>query len=127
MFAREWKLNTPAEVQPWGWLTIDFWSPLVITPLYVALTQAHPAFAQPYVALRQWALPTLNSYAGKPLPLTAPVWTKAEARAACAIVLAVLFAGRAIYNFGSWEAVVAAKKRPLKAKQRVSNGKSMGR
>lgn len=124
MFARDWSLNTPGEVKPWGWLAVDFWSPLVITPLYVALTQAHPTFVKLYAVLRSYALPTIASFTDKPLAVAPPVWTKSEARAACAIVLAVLFAGRAIYNFGSLDDVFDRRSLKVKARRRVANGKS---
>jgi hypothetical protein len=109
LFEKEWTLSTPGELKPEGWKAVDFWAPVVIAWLYGALTHAHPVFLAPF-ALFGAFIPGMGittgstsiktgSVPGQTMAIFEP-WDKLDARALCAVVLAVLFAMRAIYNFG---------------------------
>ena len=105
LFEKEWHFSTPGEMKLDGWKAVDFWAPPVIAWLYGALTHAHPVFLLPGAILGS-VVPglglTKSSNPGEHLQTTvtfAP-WDKLDARAFCAVVLTVLFALRAVYNFG---------------------------
>jgi hypothetical protein len=104
LFEKEWHLSTPGELKPDGWKAVDFWAPPVIAWLYGALTHAHPVFLVPCALLGSFIpgmglIKPSGSMQGQTTVAFAP-WDKLDARALCAVVLTVLFALRAIYNFG---------------------------
>lgn len=109
LFEKEWTLSTPGELKPEGWKAVDFWAPVVIAWLYGALTHAQPVFLAPYTLFGA-VIPGMGITTGSTRIKTGSVpgqtmtpfepWDKLDARALCAVVLAVLFALRAIYNFG---------------------------
>jgi hypothetical protein len=99
LLEKEWKLTTPGELEPGGWMAVDFWAPVVIASIYGALTHAHPVFLSPFNAVASFlAGKTMSVAGGSNVPFSP--WDKPDARAFCAIVLTVLFASRSIYNFG---------------------------
>lgn len=109
LFEKEWTLSTPGELKPDGWKAVDFWAPVVIAWLYGALTHAHPVFLAPFTLFGAF-IPGMGistgstsiktgSVPGQTIAMFKP-WDKLDARALCAVILAVLFAMRAIYNFG---------------------------
>ncbi|WWC68042.1 uncharacterized protein I206_101961 [Kwoniella pini CBS 10737] len=69
-------LTTPAELKPKGWMLVDTWCPLLISPLFLTLIGP----------VEGW-----NFGLG---------WEENEGVLACMIVLWICFTGRAIYNFG---------------------------
>lgn len=71
------KLQTPMELKPWGWTTIDAWLPLALPILF--LTLIGPVQGWGY----GWGMPD------------------GEAIVVCMGVTWALFAGRAIYNLGN--------------------------
>jgi len=85
-------LTTPTELLPYGWTTTDLWSAPLITGLYALLTHAQPFWANAHASILGW----IGSTSGKEME---PVDYE-TARAACAVVLMVLFSTRAINNFG---------------------------
>lgn len=92
LFSKHPKYTTPAELQPGGWMAVDFWAPFVIAYLYGMLTGAHEMFMGPW----HWmASVQANGTTGK-----TGFWDPADAKAACAAVLTVCFALRAVYHFG---------------------------
>lgn len=109
LFEKEWTLSTPGELKPDGWKAVDFWATVVIAWLYGALTHAHPVFLAPYTLFGA-VIPGMGITTGSTKMKTGSIqglttpkfepWDKLDARALCAVVLAVLFALRAIYNFG---------------------------
>ena len=83
-------LTTPAELQPYGWTTTDLWSAPLVTAIYATLTHPQPFWADLHAVLAG----VLGGGAG-----AAPLDPE-TARAACALVLAVLFASRTARTFG---------------------------
>ncbi|WWC59550.1 uncharacterized protein I303_102106 [Kwoniella dejecticola CBS 10117] len=69
-------LTTPVELKPKGWMLVDTWCPLLISPLFLTLIGP----------VEGW-----NTGLG---------WTENESVVACMVVLWACFTGRAIYNFG---------------------------
>ena len=86
-------LQTPPEIQPYGWTSTDIWCAPVITGLYALLTHAQPFWADLHGTFYQSLGMTTN---GK---LPAPVDPEI-ARASCALILAFLFSGRTVRKFG---------------------------
>jgi hypothetical protein len=120
MFDKEWKFGTPGEVQPRGWMMVDAWAPPVIATIYASLVRAHPVFETPYQAIRLAVLrrPMLVHLLGierfkSVFPSTPKALDPLEARAICAIILAVLFALRALYNFGGELGLPKIRQLPL--------------
>jgi hypothetical protein len=87
-------IATPPELLPYGWTSTDLWSAPLITGLYALLTHAQPFWADAHAL-------TLHFITGAdkpPQPVDPDV-----ARAACALILAGMFAGRTVKNFsGQW-------------------------
>lgn len=89
-------LQTPPELQAYGWTTADLWCAPTITGLYALLTHAQPFWAELHTILSQVLGSSSLDRPIKPLdPETA--------RAVCAVLLSGLFAGRAAKNFGLWK------------------------
>lgn len=88
-------------------MMVDAWAPPVIAAVYATLVRAHPVFDKPYQAIRLALLrrPLFVSLVGFDrfkyvFPSSPTGLDPLEARAVCAIILAVFFALRALYNFG---------------------------
>jgi len=86
-------VQTPPEMQPYGWTTIDIWCAPLITGLYAFLTHAQPFWADVHNVLSE--LLGMQAEGKQVLPLDPEV-----ARANCAMILALLFTGRALNRFG---------------------------
>lgn len=98
-------LRTPPELQPYGWATADLWAAPGITALFALLTHAQPFWADLHLALASFLAPgsvaPVFAADGVTVVGRAVQAVDAEtARAACALVLAALFSGRAARNFG---------------------------
>ncbi|KAG6336416.1 hypothetical protein ID866_2659 [Astraeus odoratus] len=91
-------LSTPPELLPYGWTTTDLWCAPLVTGLYATLTHAQPFWADVHAVLG--ALLCGRGYAEA---LSAGEEMKAldpeTARAACALVLAGMFATRTAKTF----------------------------
>ncbi|KAI0792553.1 hypothetical protein C8Q75DRAFT_792143 [Abortiporus biennis] len=83
-------LTTPTELLPYGWTTTDLWCAPLITGLYAFLTHAQPFWGNAHGVIN-----TLLG-GGEAKPIDPEV-----ARAACAVILSILFSTRAVRNFGS--------------------------
>jgi hypothetical protein len=89
-------IQTPPELQAYGWTTTDLWCAPVITGCYALLTHAQPFWAELHAVLAGVLGSTSLGEPVKPLdPETA--------RAVCALILSSLFVGRAAKNFGLWK------------------------
>ncbi|KAF8881941.1 hypothetical protein CPB84DRAFT_1791367 [Gymnopilus junonius] len=89
-------VQTPPELQAYGWTTIDLWCAPVITGLYALLTHAQPFWADLHAVLSGALGSTSVSEVVKPLD-------PESARAVCAFILSTLFVGRTTKNFGLWK------------------------
>ncbi|KIK54530.1 hypothetical protein GYMLUDRAFT_48655 [Collybiopsis luxurians FD-317 M1] len=98
-------LQTPPELQPYGWTTADLWCAPLITGLYALLTHAQPFWAESHTLL------TVLMGAGSQGKSVEPV-DPATARALCAVLLACLFTGRTVKNFTNVFNRPALKKEP---------------
>ncbi|KAF9009500.1 hypothetical protein BDQ17DRAFT_1397792 [Cyathus striatus] len=91
-------VQTPPELQAYGWTTADIWCAPAITGLYALLTHAQPFWTDVHSILVELLS---GSMAEKGAPVEA---VDAEtARAICALVLSALFTGRTVKNFGLWK------------------------
>jgi hypothetical protein len=88
-------IQTPPELQPYGWSIADLWCAPLITGLYALLTHAQPFWADVH------ALIAGASGSASLKPTVQPVDPE-TARAVCAILLVILFVGRAAMNFRLW-------------------------
>jgi len=100
-------IQTPTELQAYGWTTVDLWAAPLVTGIYALLTHAQPFWADSHVFLAE----LLGAGAqGKQVDPVDPE----TARALCAILLAFLFSGRTVKNFTNY--VNAEKKLPKEPK-----------
>lgn len=105
-----WSVATPAELQAYGWTTVDLWCAPVTTAIYALLTHAQPFWAELHALLLSWAVPYVPAEYHTGLGITSDTGEKAKwvsqavdpetARAACAIFLTTLFVTRTVRNFG---------------------------
>lgn len=105
-----WSVATPAELQAYGWTTIDLWCAPVTTAIYALLTHAQPFWAELHALLLSWAVPYVPAEYHTGLGISSDTDEKAKwvsqaidpetARAACAIFLTILFVTRTVRNFG---------------------------
>ncbi|KAF8894763.1 hypothetical protein BD779DRAFT_1502799 [Infundibulicybe gibba] len=89
-------VQTPPELQAYGWTTADLWCAPLATGLYALLTHAQPFWGDAHsliVALLGGA------YNGKEVEAVDPE----VARAVCALLLSTIFLGRTAKNFGLWK------------------------
>jgi len=96
-------VQTPPELQPYGWTTVDIWAAPVITGLYALLTHAQPFWADLHSVLSGVLGSTSVGEPVKPLD-------PESARVVCAFILTGLFAGRTAKNFGLWKSGNSVKK-----------------
>lgn len=89
-------VQTPPELQAYGWTTADLWCAPAITGLYALLTHAQPFWADAHSIIAQ----LLGGGQGvNGVEAVDPE----VARAVCAFLLATLFTGRTAKNFGLWK------------------------
>jgi len=102
-------LQTPPELQAYGWTTVDLWCAPLITGLYALLTHAQPFWAETHAVI-SGMLGQAEIAEGK---IAVEALDPDTARAVCAIILAGLFATRTVKNFGfaSQELKVEAAKK----------------
>ena len=86
-------VQTPPELQAYGWTTTDLWCAPLATGLYALLTHAQPFWIDIH-----------GLFAGL-LGETQPVkpLDPEVARAVCFLLLSTLFVGRTVKNFGLWK------------------------
>ncbi|RDB23977.1 hypothetical protein Hypma_008600 [Hypsizygus marmoreus] len=102
-------LRTPPELQAYGWTTADVWCAPLITALYALLTHAQPFWAEAHgvlVMLLSSDNGGVKSVGAKDVEAVDPE----VARAVCGLLLAGLFAGRTVKNFGLWKSKGTGKK-----------------
>lgn len=91
-------LQTPAELKPWGWTTVDLWAAPVFTGLYATLTHAQPVWADLHGVLVEFlggSTTYVDFSTGKEIAGVKPLDPE-SARAVCAVLLAGLFVGRTV-------------------------------
>ena len=93
-------LQTPPELQAYGWTTADLWCAPIITGLYALLTHAQPFWADVHRSIAE-----LFQGGGYTIIKGVPVEPidPEVARAVCAFLLSALFVGRTAKNFGLWK------------------------
>lgn len=108
-----WHVKTPPEFLPGGWRAIDLWVAPLMTGVYAFLTHAQRVWV-PYhtYAIQRVGMSSMfgsivypESMEGidqlsEPKTSFVKPMAKADARSVCALVIATLFAYRAIVNFG---------------------------
>ncbi|KAF9453640.1 hypothetical protein P691DRAFT_657877 [Macrolepiota fuliginosa MF-IS2] len=87
-------VQTPPEIQAYGWMTIDLWCAPALTGLYAFLTHAQPFWADLHALLVE-----LLGGAGKSVEPVDPE----VARVICAAILSGLFTSRTVVNFKMWK------------------------
>lgn len=92
-------LTTPPELGPYGWTTTDIWCAPVITGLFALLTHAQPFWADLHVVIIQLLGGHLDEKKDSKLYVAAEAVDPEVARVVCALLLAGMFATRAVKNF----------------------------
>jgi len=87
-------IQTPPELQPYGWTATDLWCAPLITGLYALLTHAQPFWADAHNVLSGVLGGAASTKSGGVEALDPHV-----ARAVCVVVLTTLFVGRTVKNF----------------------------
>jgi hypothetical protein len=103
-------LQTPPELQAYGWTTADLWCAPVTTGLYALLTHAQPFWADAHSVIGQLLGGGQGAKGVEPVD-------PEVARAVCAFLLATLFTGRTAKNFGLWKPLETAQAHADAAKQ----------
>jgi len=99
-------VQSPPELQPYGWTNADLWCAPVVTGFYALLTHAQPFWANVHGLLA--GLLGANQPV-KPLDPEA-------ARAVCVLFLSTVFVGRAVNNFGLWKKPYSTGVKSVKTK-----------
>jgi hypothetical protein len=103
------RLTTPMEMLPYGWTTTDLWAAPLITGLFALLTHAQPFWAEAHAVLAGalggrvdagYGSASATDPSGLPVSVGVKPVDAETARAACALILAAMFATRASKNFG---------------------------
>ena len=87
-------VQTPPELQAYGWTTTDLWCAPLVTGLYALLTHSQPPWADMHGLLAG-----LLGGSDQPVKPLDPEL----ARAVCVLVLSTLFVGRTVNTFGLWK------------------------
>jgi hypothetical protein len=128
-----WHIKTPPEFLPGGWRTMDLWIAPLITGVHALLTQSQAAWVpyHRYIVERvgsstifgtlEYAVMEDGELERSVVAIVKPMG-EAEARSICALVLCVLFAYRAIINFGvdwarSSDALRVKRKRVIRSSE----------
>ncbi|KAJ3785342.1 hypothetical protein GGU10DRAFT_292388 [Lentinula aff. detonsa] len=88
-------LQTPPELQVYGWTTADLWCAPLVTGVYALLTHAQPFWAESHALLIELLGMGVQGKSVEPLD-------SETARAFCAFLLACLFSGRTVKNFTNY-------------------------
>lgn len=89
-------MQTPLELQAYGWISPDLWGAPFVTGLYALLTHAQPFWADAHGLLAGFLG---ASQIGQPVKPVDPE----VARTVCALFLSTFFVGRTVRNFGLWK------------------------
>lgn len=118
-----WCLATPAELQRYGWTTVDLWVAPLITGIVATLTHAQPFWTYLHLLLMSFVRP-VTAEALEKNPINP--WTIAEARSFGAVILWVLFATRTVRNFGNaWWQMKPTKKDVMRSSMSVYHPNSL--
>lgn len=105
------RLATPPELMPYGWTTTDLWAAPFVTGIYALLTHAQPFWADLHAVIAGmlggrmdagYGSASATDPSGMPISVGIKPLDPETARAACAIVLATMFATRASKNFANF-------------------------
>ncbi|KAJ7766805.1 hypothetical protein B0H16DRAFT_373533 [Mycena metata] len=88
-------LQTPPELQPYGWTATDLWCAPLVTGIYALLTHAQPFWADLHTVLSTMLGVGVSAKSGGGVEALDPH----TARAVCVVVLTTLFVGRTVKNF----------------------------
>ncbi|EKM83125.1 hypothetical protein AGABI1DRAFT_125602 [Agaricus bisporus var. burnettii JB137-S8] len=99
-------VQTPPELQAYGWMTVDLWCAPLVTGLYAFLTHAQPCWGDLHRLIVEMVG---GAAAGKAVEPVDPE----TARVICVTILAGLFSSRTVVNFSMWKKPV---EKPVKAK-----------
>ncbi|GJJ11909.1 hypothetical protein Clacol_006147 [Clathrus columnatus] len=110
-------LVTPAELEPYGWTTVDLWIAPLITGLWATLTHAQPTWTQLHIMFVSFIHSINGTQYGKTFDeSTVLPWSTSDVRSLSAMIIWVCFATRTARNFGvAWWAN-KSKKESLKSK-----------
>lgn len=92
-------LVTPAELEPYGWTTVDLWIAPLITGLWATLTNAQPFWTQLHI-LFAYFIQSINGPQGTLDESTVLPWDTKDVRSLCAVIVWACFATRTARNFG---------------------------
>ena len=114
-----WSLATPAELQPYGWTTVDLWVAPLITGIMALVTNAQPFWTYLHLLVESFVRP-VDAQALEKDPIT--VWSTEDARALGAVIIWVLFASRTVKNFGpAWWNSRSKKREVMRSSGCISN------
>ncbi|KIJ32421.1 hypothetical protein M422DRAFT_35823, partial [Sphaerobolus stellatus SS14] len=105
-----WTLSTPAELQSYGWTTVDLWVAPLITGIMALLTNAQPFWTHLHLLVQSFMRP-VTAEALEKNPIT--LWSTQDARSLGAVILWVLFATRTVKNYGPAWWKLRSKKREV--------------
>jgi len=121
-----WSVTTPPELKPSGWTTMDLWVAPLMTAIFATATHLQPF----WVELQLLLLSALGSAPEAPIADgvdekfavadTVQPMSVDNARTLCFLLMATLFSGRAIRNFG------APNVGPVKGKINKGTNKAVG-
>ncbi|KAJ6531286.1 hypothetical protein B0H19DRAFT_1191073 [Mycena capillaripes] len=88
-------LQTPPELEPYGWTATDLWCAPLVTGIYALLTHAQPFWADLHTVLSgMLGAGAINTKTG-----VVEALDPHTARAVCVVILTTLFVGRTVKNF----------------------------
>ncbi|TFK60059.1 hypothetical protein BDN72DRAFT_905296 [Pluteus cervinus] len=105
-------VQTPPELKPYGWTTVDLWCAPTITAIYSLLTHTQPFWADLHTVI-------VEILGGATSGKTVEPVDPETARVLCALLLSTLFAGRTAKNFGLLDSYFPKPKPDTKGKQKV--------
>ncbi|KAG8993007.1 hypothetical protein FRB94_011152 [Tulasnella sp. JGI-2019a] len=107
-----WSVQTPPELEPWGWTSLDILVAPIMTALFATLTHSQSVWRDAHIQATSYMgygplkgnfTTTNEKYSGAGTTDSAP-FDDESARAICAMILMGLFSGRALKNFGGMPA-----------------------
>lgn len=96
-------VQTPPELQAYGWTTVDLWCAPAMTGLYAFMTHAQPFWADLHALL-------VEMVGGAASGMAIDSVDPEVARAICAVILSGLFASRTVVNFSLLKSVQKSEK-----------------